>query len=86
MATLEFDVALGEGLVEHAKSLRPLLERTAPLSEARGELVPEVVQAIVDAGFLKIAVPRRWGGLAVSCNVLARLTAELAKGSASHEH
>lgn len=83
MRELSFDEKLGDDLVDRARSLRPLLERTAAQSEERGELVPEVVSAITDAGFLKIAVPRRWGGLSVSCNAITRLTAELAKACPS---
>lgn len=83
MTNAGFDEALGEEMVERARSLRPLLQRNAAQSEARGELMPEVLKAITEAEFFKIAVPRRWGGVAVSCNALARLTAELAKGCPS---
>jgi 3-hydroxy-9,10-secoandrosta-1,3,5(10)-triene-9,17-dione monooxygenase len=74
---------MGDELVERAKSMRSLLLRNAPLSEQRGELMPEVVAAIKDAEFHKIAVPRRLGGLSVSANALARITAELAKACPS---
>jgi alkylation response protein AidB-like acyl-CoA dehydrogenase len=78
-----FDTALDEDLVARARSLRPLLLRTAPLSEEGGELVPEVVSALIDCGFFKMAVPRRWGGLCTSANAMARIVAELARGCPS---
>lgn len=83
MANIGFDESMGDELVDRAKSMHSLLLRNAPLSEQRGELMPEVVAAIKDAEFHKIAVPRRWGGLSVSANALARVTAELAKGCPS---
>jgi 3-hydroxy-9,10-secoandrosta-1,3,5(10)-triene-9,17-dione monooxygenase len=78
-----FDEAMDEELIARARSLRPLLLRTAPLSEERGELVPEVVSTLIDSGFFKMAVPRRWGGLCTSANAMARVVAELARGCPS---
>jgi len=80
---LAFDEAEGRRLIDRACELRPLLAATTAQSEADGKLVPEVVAAITDAGFLKLAVPRRWDGLAASCNTIANLTAELAKSCPS---
>jgi alkylation response protein AidB-like acyl-CoA dehydrogenase len=77
------DVDLGEELVARARSLRPLLLRNAPLSEAGGELTSEVISALVEADLFKMCVPRRWGGLCVSANAMARVVEELARGCPS---
>lgn len=77
------DVDVGEDLVARARALRPLLLRNAPLSERRGELTPEVMTALVEADLFKMCVPRRWGGLCVSANAMARVVAELGRGCPS---
>lgn len=73
----------GEALVELAKSLRPQLEVAASLHEELGELSPETVTLLDDAGFFKMAAPRRVGGLSVPSFTMARVALELAKGCPS---
>ena len=73
---LGFDDEAGASLVAAAIALRPLLASKAQRHEDEGELSPEVVDALDKAGFWKMAVPRRWGGLAISANYMARVAAE----------
>ena len=77
------DSQYGRQLLEDAQDLRPLLERNAPLAEARGELMPEVMEALGRIGALKMAAPARWGGLCLSSKLMANVAAELAKGCPS---
>lgn len=51
-----------EMLVGRARELHPLLARNADEAERRGELPEETLRALVDAGVLRIFVPRRFGG------------------------
>lgn len=78
-----FSEAQDQALIDKAKALRPLLARFAQQHENQGELSPEVVQALDEGGFWKMAVPRRWGGLCTSAYTMARVAAELAKGCPS---
>lgn len=78
-----FHDELRDGLVEKAKAMRPLLERSAAEHERRGELLAEVVDALDDAEFFKMSAPRRWGGLCVSATTMLDVTVELAKGCPS---
>jgi alkylation response protein AidB-like acyl-CoA dehydrogenase len=78
-----FDAQAGRMLLEKAKALRPLLAKHAPQHEEKGELSQEVVETLAAAGFWKMAVPRRWGGLSIASNMMAQIAAELAKGCPS---
>jgi len=78
-----FNTEIHDALIAKARGLRPLLEKSAAEHERRGELLPEVVAALDEAGFFKMPVPRRWGGLCVSSYTMMEATAELAKGCPS---
>lgn len=77
------DREYGPKLLEDARRLRPLLEKNAPLAEAKGELTPEVLDALTDIGALKMAAPKRWGGLCLSSKLMANVAIELSKGCPS---
>ena len=47
---------------ERAKGLQPLLDRHGPEMDRRRELVPEVVEALVEADMLRLLLPRALGG------------------------
>jgi 3-hydroxy-9,10-secoandrosta-1,3,5(10)-triene-9,17-dione monooxygenase len=80
----EFGDALhGPKLMQEARRLRPLFERNASLAEAKGELTPEVMQALTEIGALKMAAPKRWGGLCLSSRLMANVAAEISKGCPS---
>ena len=82
-AKLKFNDHLVDGLVEKAAAMRPLLEQNAATHEAIGELTPEVVAALKEAGIWKMAAPERVGGLAISSKGQCKVIAELAKGCPS---
>jgi alkylation response protein AidB-like acyl-CoA dehydrogenase len=52
-------------LVDRAAALRPLLERNAADAEAMRRIPQENIDALQDAGLLKVTVPRRFGGYEV---------------------
>lgn len=78
-----FSEEAGLAMIAKAKALRPLLELHAQRNEDGGELSPAVVAALDEAGFWHMAVPRRWGGLSISAQAMARTVSELAKGCPS---
>jgi alkylation response protein AidB-like acyl-CoA dehydrogenase len=49
-------------LLEKARKLRPLFDRMGPLNEEKRELCAEVVDAMNQAGFFGVFVPRELGG------------------------
>ena len=71
------------GLIEKAKALRPLLERSAAAQEAKGELNQEVIDALGAMGALKMCLPRRWGGSCTTAETMVEVAIELAKGDPS---
>jgi alkylation response protein AidB-like acyl-CoA dehydrogenase len=52
----------GNGLVERARALRPLIEAEAEESERQGTTTKRVVDAVAEAGLFWILVPRELGG------------------------
>lgn len=80
---LRFNDHLVAGLVEKAASMRPLLEKNAAKHEEIGELTPEVVEALTEAGIFRMAAPERVGGLAIPSRGQGLVVAELAKGCPS---
>lgn len=78
-----FSAEADEQMIANARSLVPLLAQHAQQHEDEGQLSPEVVSALSEAGFWKMAIPRRWGGLSISANAMARAAGELAKGCPS---
>lgn len=70
-------------LIAAARELRPLLVENTQKHAEIGEMTQEVVDAVVKAGFHKMAVPTRWNGEHLSAKSMARIAAELAKGCAS---
>lgn len=70
-------------MIGRASELRPLLLRHAPDGDRNRRLSPEVFDALTDAGFWEMAVPRRWGGLGTSARAMTLVGAELGKGDGS---
>jgi 3-hydroxy-9,10-secoandrosta-1,3,5(10)-triene-9,17-dione monooxygenase len=72
-----------DAMIAKARSLRPLLAANAQKHEDQGKLSPEVVAALSEAGFWKMPVPRRWGGLTTSASAMLNVYIELSKGCPS---
>jgi 3-hydroxy-9,10-secoandrosta-1,3,5(10)-triene-9,17-dione monooxygenase len=70
-------------IVARARDLRPdLLERQAETEELR--YYPEAThEAFLDAGFYRILVPRRYGGLELDVPTFARVIVEISRGCPS---
>jgi len=79
--TLNYDQV--DGVLEKAIAMRSLLESNAARHEEIGELTPEVIDALKDAGILRMAAPKRLGGLALPSKGQGRVIAEIAKGCPS---
>lgn len=70
-------------LVGTAAEVAKLAAEQSPVAEAERCLHPDVVQAILDAGFARYFVPSRWGGLAGSFTVASEAVSALGEGCAS---
>jgi alkylation response protein AidB-like acyl-CoA dehydrogenase len=62
-------------LVARARALGPLLAANASQGEADRRVVEESIQALIDAGLFKIAVPRRYGGYETSVRTMLEVSA-----------
>ena len=62
-------------LVARARALGPLLAANAAKGEADRRVTEESIQAMVDAGLFKIAVPRRYGGYETSVRTMLEVSA-----------
>ena len=62
-------------LVARARALHPLLAANASKGEADRRVAQESIQAMVDAGLFKIAVPRRYGGYETSVRTMLEVSA-----------
>ncbi len=83
MSNLTFDTKLAADVIEQARAITPLLARKAQEHEDTVQISDEVSEVLRTMGAFKMAVPRRWGGLSLSCNAMANVAAELAKGCPS---
>ena len=81
-AEFDFD-ADREKLVAQARELVPLLRRNAQKGDDDRQIAPESAKAIRDAGFFRLAQPRRCGGLETSVRTYVEVCAELARGDSS---
>jgi 3-hydroxy-9,10-secoandrosta-1,3,5(10)-triene-9,17-dione monooxygenase len=79
----KFQDALSSAMIERARALRPLLQKTAAQTERDRRVVPEVIEAIGEAGLWEIKLPLRWGGLGLPAAAWSRVEQELAKGCPS---
>jgi 3-hydroxy-9,10-secoandrosta-1,3,5(10)-triene-9,17-dione monooxygenase len=70
-------------LIDRAKRLVPFLRDRAEATEANRSVLPEVVDAFVEAGFYRICQPRSHGGYEMSPLTLFRVAAELGRGCPS---
>lgn len=77
------DVPTREELVERARALRPLLREDAGQADRDRELTQRVIDAITDAGLLKLMVPKRLGGYETDIRTLLDVVGELGRGDLS---
>ncbi len=72
-----------EDAVARARALAPAIEKRAAAAEALRRQPMETIQEIVDAGLVRLLVPRRWGGDELSIDALIDSAIEIAKADAS---
>lgn len=73
----------GKELVEAIRELHPLLARNAVESEISRQLTPETVDALRQVGVLRMATPRRYGGLELTLTEQVEALAALAEADGS---
>jgi 3-hydroxy-9,10-secoandrosta-1,3,5(10)-triene-9,17-dione monooxygenase len=72
-----------EELLGRARELRPMLASHAAEAEATGRIRPEVIEAVRDAGLLRLTVPRRFGGYQLPFRSVVEVCAAVAEGCGS---
>ncbi|WP_405577878.1 flavin-dependent monooxygenase [Streptomyces sp. NBC_01092] len=70
-------------LVTRVRALRPLVREHAPGAEQQRRVVPEVAEALGDAGIHRMNVPRRYGGYQSRLRTQVDAVAEIAEGCGS---
>jgi alkylation response protein AidB-like acyl-CoA dehydrogenase len=70
-------------LVGRARELGPLLTAHAGWQDRERRLAEPVVEALTEAGFFRMLVPRRLGGLEVEPTALVRVVEELSAADGS---
>lgn len=70
-------------LLDRAAALRPLLERNAAQTESDRRLVDESLEAVREAGLLRIVNPKRFGGYETDIRTMLDVSATLATGCGS---
>jgi 3-hydroxy-9,10-secoandrosta-1,3,5(10)-triene-9,17-dione monooxygenase len=76
-------VTAGEQLIDRAIALRPLLVEEAPETERRTYCSERIHGEFRDAGFYRMLVPRRFGGLEIELGTFLRVIIEIAAGDLS---
>jgi 3-hydroxy-9,10-secoandrosta-1,3,5(10)-triene-9,17-dione monooxygenase len=69
--------------VARARALAPVIRERAARAEEQRRQPEETIQAIVDAGLVRLLMPRRWGGYELSYDALADSAIEIARADAS---
>lgn len=72
-----------ETLIARAHDLIPLVRERSEKGEADRRVAPDVIEAIADAGLLRILQPSRWGGYEMDPRVFAAVQIALAQGDMS---
>ena len=70
-------------LVNRAKALQPLLREHVKEGEVLRRLPDAVVEALTEAGFYRLLVPRRFGGYEAEVRTIVEITETLAEADAS---
>jgi 3-hydroxy-9,10-secoandrosta-1,3,5(10)-triene-9,17-dione monooxygenase len=66
-----------------ARARAPVIRERAARAEEQRRQPEETIQAIVDAGLVRLLMPRRWGGYELSYDALADSAIEIARADAS---
>ncbi|MDR3420454.1 MAG: acyl-CoA dehydrogenase family protein [Xanthobacteraceae bacterium] len=66
-------------LVARARELAPLLRKNAPASEANRRLEEETVQAVRNAGLMKVCTPKRYGGWEMNTRAMLDISSAIAE-------
>jgi len=74
--TLSLSELTYEEAVARAHALAPAIEKRAPAADAQRRQPMETIQEFIDAGLVRMLVPRCWGGYELSINALIDLAAE----------
>jgi 3-hydroxy-9,10-secoandrosta-1,3,5(10)-triene-9,17-dione monooxygenase len=72
-----------EDLLRRAEELRPLLLEEQAATEERGFFAPETHERFREAGFYRLLVPRRYGGLEVDLQTFYEVMMAIARGCPS---
>ena len=72
-----------EGLIEAARELAPMVRAEAERSEKASRIPEHVYRALVERGFLRTLLPKRYGGYEFEPAVAARIVLELSAGCGS---
>jgi 3-hydroxy-9,10-secoandrosta-1,3,5(10)-triene-9,17-dione monooxygenase len=81
--TLPLSELTYEEAVARARALAPAIEKRAPAAEAQRRQPMETIEEFIDAGLVRMLVPRRWGGYELSIDALIDSAIEIAKADAS---
>jgi len=73
----------GADLIARAREIAPVLAKTATATEDNRSILPGSLELLRDAGLFKIMQAPRYGGFGMGLPVMAEVTAEIARGSAS---
>jgi 3-hydroxy-9,10-secoandrosta-1,3,5(10)-triene-9,17-dione monooxygenase len=78
--TAEVTEATPQALVERARALVPVVRQRSKLAEKLRQLPPETVEDFKRLGFIRAAVPQRFGGGGHDLEVIADISMEVARG------
>jgi alkylation response protein AidB-like acyl-CoA dehydrogenase len=67
-------------LVKRARELAPLLRKNAPASEANRRIEEETIQALRNAGLMRVCTPKRYGGWEMNTRAMLDVSAAIAEG------
>jgi alkylation response protein AidB-like acyl-CoA dehydrogenase len=67
-------------LVERAKALAPLLRKNAAAGETNRRVEEETIQAVRNAGLMRVCTPRRYGGWEMNVRAMLDTSAAVAEG------
>lgn len=76
-------LASREEAVEAAKAVRPMLSEKAIATERNRSALPEVIEAMTDAGLFGVMTPKRWGGSELGFETMLAVQIQLASACSS---
>jgi 3-hydroxy-9,10-secoandrosta-1,3,5(10)-triene-9,17-dione monooxygenase len=80
--SLRTDVSSGE-LIQRARALRPLIEQQSSETERLTHISPELHSRFDEAGFYRMLMPKRYGGLETDLPTYVRVWMEIARADMS---